>query len=305
MVILGASMRPGRRAGTGPQWPDLNQILGPLHQGASLPGSRSCAKNLSASGRRALRAQRPGLPPGQFKSPDHPPRAAQRLAPFSCLSPLLPPRRKHLRAAGPRANNPFLPWEPPLEVEAWAKAMSLLLKQVSGPAGHVLHDHQRWAAQNGLAGAARLAGLSAWIKTPPGCWFLQQFCPGWSQAIPRHLQLFAPAQGGSLPSPLEPALRPARGDAAPWPWLISAQGQWQRGRPPLTCDPLREGRSPWAWGIPPPPEPLRPPLQPAVCREVVPDDFGGARSIVAGSAFNCVGFAGYRCDRATSKIWTG
>jgi len=114
-----------RRARTGPSCgltyqPDSSAVL---PGSPSLAGSRSCQRTerLLAGG---PGAQRRGLRQGQFSPLITRLVSPEGWAPFQLrLASAQPRNAENISGqAGPRAN-PFLPWEPPLEVERLAKAM--------------------------------------------------------------------------------------------------------------------------------------------------------------------------------------
>jgi len=116
--------------------------------------------------------------------------------------------------------------------------------------------------------AARLAVCAGpWIKTPPGLWFSSTVsAQGWSSQPHRHLQLLPPPQGGALCRWSLPFAPSFAVNAAPWPWLVSAQGQGS-GRPASDlATHYAKGDRPGLGDPAAAPEPLRP-LQPAVLRE--------------------------------------
>lgn len=143
------------------------------------------------------------------------------LAPFS-LRRLLSRTPPHLRRSGPRPN-PFLPWEPELEVDRLGDSHVVLLNKYPVQPGHVLVITQQWQPQSGWLrpldwqAVARVAGDTG------GLWFFNSCAAAGASQPHRHLQLL-PRHGGEVSCPLAPLLLAqldAGGDgptAGAWPW---------------------------------------------------------------------------------------
>lgn len=211
-------------------------------------------------------------------------------APFQ-LRRLCSPTPKHLGAAGPRVN-PFLPWEPPLEVERLARSHVLLLNKYPVQAGHVLLITQRWAPQNGWLDPADWGAVVAVDEDTSGLWFFNSCAEAGASQPHRHLQLL-PRHRGEPSCPLEPALRAQlQGEAAPWRW---AYRLWRR-QPGETASALaahyRRGAISLGLGDPAEAGNPRHPYNLLFCR----DWFlmiRRRREHAAGFSLNALGFAGY------------
>lgn len=158
---------------------------------------------------------------------DHP-----SLAPFS-LRRLLSRTPLHLRGGGPRPN-PFLPWEPELEVDRLGDSHVVLLNKYPVQPGHVLVITQEWQPQSGWLrpldwqAVARVAGDTG------GLWFFNSCAAAGASQPHRHLQLL-PRHGHEASCPLAPLLQaqveglddgPAEG---PWPWRYALSRRQQGG----------------------------------------------------------------------------
>jgi len=211
-------------------------------------------------------------------------------APFQ-LRRLCSATPKHLRAAGPRAN-PFLPWEPPLEVERLSESHVLLLNKYPVQAGHVLLITQAWAAQNGWLEAADWRSVLAVDQDTSGLWFFNSSAQAGASQPHRHLQLL-PRHSGEPSCSLEPALRAQlRGEAAPWPWLYQLSARSAGETAADLAAHYRHGAialglgNPAAAGIPLHPYNL------LFCREWFLM-IRRRQEHVAGFSINALGFAGY------------
>lgn len=84
------------------------------------------------------------------------------------LRRLLSATPKHLRSAGPKPN-PFLPWDPDLEVERLADTHLVLLNKYPVQEGHLLLITQRWAPRRAGWTAATGTPFTRSTRTAPVC----------------------------------------------------------------------------------------------------------------------------------------
>ncbi len=123
------------------------------------------------------------------------------LAPFQ-LRRLLSRTPKHLRAGGPKPN-PFLPWEPSLEVARPRPGHVLLLNKFPVQAGHVLLITDHWAPQAGWLDAHDWAATATVARDTGGLWFFNSCAAAGASQPHRHLQLL-PRAAGQPSCPLAP-----------------------------------------------------------------------------------------------------
>lgn len=115
------------------------------------------------------------------------------LAPFQ-LRRLLSRTPKHLRAGGPKPN-PFLPWEPLLEVARPQPGHVLLLNKFPVQPGHVLLITDHWAPQAGWLSPADWRGVARVAADTGGLWFFNSSAAAGASQPHRHLQLLPRRQG--------------------------------------------------------------------------------------------------------------
>lgn len=145
------------------------------------------------------------------------------LEPFT-VRRLLSRPPKHLAAAGPKPN-PFLPWEPGLEVSRMPTGHVLLLNKYPVQPAHLLVITPDWQPQ---AGWLRLADCQAVVDVSAdtsGLWFFNSCGAAGASQPHRHLQLL-PRSAGQLRCPLEPHVLaglalPAGERAFPWAHALS------------------------------------------------------------------------------------
>ncbi|MFO8236888.1 MAG: ATP adenylyltransferase [Prochlorococcaceae cyanobacterium] len=144
-----------------------------------------------------------------------------QLEPFT-LRRLLSRTPKHLRGGGPRPN-PFLPWEPELEVRRLADRHVVLLNKYPVQPGHVLVITQEWQPQSGWLRPLDWGAVGHVAADTGGLWFFNSCAAAGASQPHRHLQLL-PRSGGETSCPLAPLLLeqihgPAgAGGSGPWPW---------------------------------------------------------------------------------------
>lgn len=122
-----------------------------------------------------------------------------QLAPFQ-LRRLLSRTPKHLRAGGPKPN-PFLPWEPALEVARPQPGHVLLLNKFPVQPGHVLLITDHWAPQAGWLSAADWQAVAQIAADTGGLWFFNSCAAAGASQPHRHLQLL-PRHPGEPSCPL-------------------------------------------------------------------------------------------------------
>lgn len=146
---------------------------------------------------------------------------APTLAPFQ-LRRLLSHTPKHLRAGGPKPN-PFLPWEPELEVARPQPGHVLLLNKFPVQQGHVLLITDHWAPQTGWLDAHDWTAVATVSADTGGLWFFNSCAAAGASQPHRHLQLL-PRTPEQPSCPLAAAFLEQLGmpgmasTAAPFPW---------------------------------------------------------------------------------------
>jgi len=137
-------------------------------------------------------------------------------APFT-LRRLTSRTPKHLRGGGPKPN-PFLPWDPALEVQRLDQTHLLLLNKYPVQRGHLLLITQQWQPQAGWLDTSDWQALSQVEADTPGLWFFNSCAEAGASQPHRHLQLL-PRMAGELSCPLAPAVQDQlQGRVPAWPW---------------------------------------------------------------------------------------
>jgi ATP adenylyltransferase len=155
------------------------------------------------------------------------------LEPFS-LRRLLSQTPKHLRGGGPKPN-PFLPWEPDLEVRRLADAHVVLLNKYPVQPGHVLVISQQWQPQAGWLRLLDWAAVAHVGADTGGLWFFNSCAAAGASQPHRHLQLL-PRRGGEASCPLSALFLEQIRDPAPaggrarWPWRYALSAR-EHGHP--------------------------------------------------------------------------
>ena len=138
------------------------------------------------------------------------------LAPFRVRLLLSRPPR-HLSAAGPRPN-PFLPWEPPLEVERLGSGHVVILNKYPVQQAHLLVITREWQPQDGWLRQNDWLAVATVSADTGGLWFFNSNASAGASQPHRHIQLL-PRHAGESSCPLAPLLRgQLEGHAAGWPW---------------------------------------------------------------------------------------
>ena len=108
---------------------------------------------------------------------------------------------KHLGAAGPRPN-PFLPWEPALEVSRLSTGHVLLLNKYPVQAAHLLVITPDWQPQAGWLSLADCLAVVQVSADTTGLWFFNSCAAAGASQPHRHLQLL-PRHAGEPRCPME------------------------------------------------------------------------------------------------------
>ena len=140
-----------------------------------------------------------------------------------------PPR--HLASKGPKPN-PFLPWEPPLEIGRLASSHALILNKYPVQPAHLLLITQGWQPQAGWLDEADWRAVGHVAADTGGLWFFNSGPVAGASQPHRHLQLL-PRHPGEASCPLAPLLQSQLPNGAgPWPWryALSARRDPQQGR---------------------------------------------------------------------------
>lgn len=133
------------------------------------------------------------------------------------LRQLLSTIPRHLRPEGPRPN-PFLPWEPPLEVERLDTGHVVLLNKYPVQEAHLLVITDRWQPQAGWIGSPDWRAVTRVGGDTGGLWFFNSTARAGASQPHRHLQLL-PRRAGECSCPLSGLfLRQLEGREPPRPW---------------------------------------------------------------------------------------
>jgi ATP adenylyltransferase len=123
---------------------------------------------------------------------------------------------RHLRPEGPKPN-PFLPWDPPLEVAILASGHVLLLNKFPVQPAHLLVISQQWRPQSGWIEPADWQAVATVGRDTGGLWFFNSSATAGASQPHRHLQLL-PRGVGEASCPLAGAFEAQLAGADPWPW---------------------------------------------------------------------------------------
>ena len=124
---------------------------------------------------------------------------------------------KHLRSGGPKPN-PFLPWDPALEVQRLGEEHVVILNKFPVQRGHLLLITQGWQPQAGWLSSGDWQALAAVEADTPGLWFFNSCAAAGASQPHRHLQLL-PRSEGEASCPLAAlCLSQLDGAGERWPW---------------------------------------------------------------------------------------
>ena len=134
-----------------------------------------------------------------------------------------PPR--HLTIQGPKAN-PFLPWEPPLEVGRLGVSHVLILNKYPVQPAHLLLITQHWQPQAGWLREADWEAVADVSADTGGLWFFNSSPTAGASQPHRHLQLL-PRRPGEASCPLAPLLQKQLAEPENrWPWRYALSARW-------------------------------------------------------------------------------
>lgn len=129
-----------------------------------------------------------------------------------------PPR--HLSQKGPKPN-PFLPWEPPLEIGRLASSHALILNKYPVQPAHLLLITQQWQPQSGWLAEADWQAVGHVAADTSGLWFFNSSPVAGASQPHRHLQLL-PRHREESSCPLAPLLHDQLQESRqPWPWCYA------------------------------------------------------------------------------------
>jgi len=144
-----------------------------------------------------------------------------------------PPR--HLRPEGPKPN-PFLPWDPPLQVELLASGHVLLLNKYPVQPAHLLVIPRGWAPQSGWIEQSDWLAVATVSTDTGGLWFFNSSATAGASQPHRHLQLL-PRHASQASCPLADRLEAQlAGRERPWAWAYRLSRRWD----PCGCSDLPE-----------------------------------------------------------------
>ena len=124
---------------------------------------------------------------------------------------------KHLRSGGPKPN-PFLPWDPALEVQRLGPEHVVILNKFPVQRGHVLLITQRWQPQAGWLQRNDWQALAAVEADTSGLWFFNSCAAAGASQPHRHLQLL-PRSPQEVSCPLAASfIAQLEGTQPAWRW---------------------------------------------------------------------------------------
>jgi ATP adenylyltransferase len=218
------------------------------------------------------------------------------------LRQLLSTVPRYLRPEGPRPN-PFLPWEPPLEVERFDTGHVVLLNKYPVQEAHLLLITDHWQPQAGWLRRQDWQAVARLSADTGGLWFFNSSARAGASQPHRHLQLL-PRRSGEASCPLAGLFHDqlsGREPAPLWAHRLSRRGD-PRGSTDLGalytdhCRQLGLG------------EPHTDPQPRAPYNVLFDDDWfltvRRVREHCAGFSINALGFAGYLiCTAASDQDW--
>jgi sulfate adenylyltransferase (ADP) / ATP adenylyltransferase len=148
------------------------------------------------------------------------------LAPF-LMRRLVSHTPKHLRAGGPKPN-PFLPWDPRLEVSRLGDSHVVLLNKFPVEPGHVLVISQQWQPQSGWLSQQDWRAVAEVDGDTGGLWFFNSCAAAGASQPHRHLQLL-PRRQGEDSCPLAPLIHAQLRGGLAWPWRYALSPRSQSG----------------------------------------------------------------------------
>ena len=217
---------PGGSAGTR-QWrsaiqPDPRALLPRRFPGAAAPGSRLVTLLGLALERSDLAEASGALVPLRTEAVDHP-----GWPPF-LVRRLLSRTPKHLRSGGPKPN-PFLPWDPDLEVQSAGPGHVVILNKFPVQRGHLLLITTDWQPQSGWLRLKDWQALAAVEAQLTGLWFFNSCTAAGASQPHRHLQLL-PRRPDEASCPLAAhCLAELDGSSRPWPWAYALSRRQSAG----------------------------------------------------------------------------
>lgn len=113
------------------------------------------------------------------------------------LRHLLSATPKHLRPSGPKPN-PFLPWDPRLEVECIGDSHVVILNKYPVQSAHMLLITQAWQPQTGWLSIDDWRALARVDATTTGLWFFNSGPDAGASQPHRHLQLLPREAGEAI-----------------------------------------------------------------------------------------------------------
>lgn len=141
------------------------------------------------------------------------------------LRRLLSATPKHLRTSGPRPN-PFLPWDPRLEVSRFGDSHVVLLNKYPVQPGHLLLITQHWQPQAGWLDRHDWQAVAEMERDTGGLWFFNSCAAAGASQPHRHLQLL-PRSAGCPSCPLASRIQGQleQGHSSwPWQYALSRRG---------------------------------------------------------------------------------
>lgn len=142
---------------------------------------------------------------------------------------------KHLGAVAPKPN-PFLPWDPQLEVERLGESHLLLLNKYPVQQGHVLLITQQWKPQSGWLERLDWQALTHVESDTPGLWFFNSSAAAGASQPHRHLQLL-PREAGEASCPLaQHFLSQLQWPEQGWPWRYVVSRREATGTPEAAAE---------------------------------------------------------------------
>lgn len=134
-----------------------------------------------------------------------------------------PPR--HLTVRGPKPN-PFLPWEPPLEVGQLQGSHVLILNKYPVQPCHLLLITRQWQPQSGWLAGLDWQAVAHVAADTGGLWFFNSGPTAGASQPHRHLQLL-PRHPGEASCPLASLLlRQLQENGQRWPWCYALSARW-------------------------------------------------------------------------------
>jgi len=227
---------------------------------------------------------------------------ARQGEPFE-LRKLIGPPPSHLVARGPKPN-PFLPWDPRLEVSQIGMKHVLILNKYPVQQGHMLLITREWAPQHGWLSCDDWEALLSVDQDTNGLWFFNSSPAAGASQPHRHLQ-FLRRSDDDLSCPREEwfqsLLEASPRENSPLTQCCAAKARTHNGKPEIHYQAYLTLCKQIGLGNPTESQHPRQPYNLLLTKEWIALILR-SREGIAGFSINALGFAGYLLSTETSDL---